>query len=257
VPFVSRSGEDDEEQSTTTAAGAPPAQDWDPDDPDTVNVHYDVSAWGIDERAELTGELAELELPHRWDGDELVVPEEVEAEVDALFERLEVELGPFAVPLALDAPSTEFGLDEWPPADVEVLRAALVEAEIPHRWNGATVTVASDAEDAVDDLLDAIERGDVAPADGSGPPEGALSTLFSIADRLARDPTDTPSRDELFELAPQLDGRQPPFGIATRVWGRVVEATNRLHGDFAADDFRSSDVIGDAQDLRTLVRPFV
>ena len=257
MPFVSRSGEDDE-QSSTTAAGAPPALEWDPDDPDTVNVHYDVSAWGLDERTELIGELAEQGVPHRWDGDELVVPEAVEPDVDALFERLESELGPFAVPLAADAPSTEFGLDEWPAADREVLEAALVEAEIPHRWVGATVVVAQDAEDAVDDLLDAIERGDLAPAGGSGgPPEGTLTTLFSVADRLARDPTDTPSRDDLLALAPQLDPRQPPFGIATRVWSRVVDATNALHEDFAGGAFESSDVIGHAQDLRTLVRPFV
>jgi hypothetical protein len=257
VPFVSRSGEEDE-QSSTTPAGAPPDLDWDPDDPDTVNVHYDVSAWGIDERAELTGELAELGFPHRWDGDELVVPEAIEAEVDALFERLEAELGPFAVPLGPEDEATEFGLDEWPPSDLEILRAALVEAEIPHRWHGTTVRVARDAEEAVDDLLDAIERGDLVPTDDAGgPPEGALSTLFSIGDRLARDPTDGASRDELFDLVPQLDGRQPPFGIAARVWSRVVTAAGALHADFTGDDFQASDVIGHAQDLRTLVRPFV
>ncbi len=73
--------------------------EWDPNDPETVNVHYDVSAWSIDQRAELTEALAEAEIAHVWEDDELVVPEEQEDVVDELFERLEELLGPFAVPL--------------------------------------------------------------------------------------------------------------------------------------------------------------
>ena len=61
--------------------------DWNPNDPDTVKVHYDVSAWTIDQRAELSEALAEDEITHVWDGDELVVPEEVEAQADELFSR--------------------------------------------------------------------------------------------------------------------------------------------------------------------------
>ena len=91
--------------------------DWNPNDPDTVKVHYDVSAWSIDQRAELSEALAEEDLAHVWEGDELVVPEELEADVDLLFERLEAVLGPFAVPLDADDPGVEFGLDEWPAGD--------------------------------------------------------------------------------------------------------------------------------------------
>ena len=257
MPFVSKSEGEDEERDGAVAPGAPPF-DWDPNDPDAVKVHDDVSGWPLDDRAELTSELAELGYPHLWEGEELVVPEELEAEVDALFERLESELGPFPVPLALDAESTEFGLDEWPAADLDVLKAALVEAEIPHRWAGATVFVARDAEDAVDDLLDAIERGDLADTDDAGgPPEGALQRLFTLADRLARDPTDVAGRDDLFELAPVLDPRQAPYGVAVRSWSKIVAAAEVLHGDFESGVHDPSDVIGHAQELRTVARPFV
>jgi hypothetical protein len=258
VPFVNRSGDDeDEERASAVAPGAPPFE-WDPNDPDTVKVHYDVSAWPFDERAELTSELAELGYPHRWEGDELVVPEELETEVDELFERLEAELGPFAVPLAAEAESTEFELDEWPADDLELLRASLIEAEIPHRWSGSTVVVARDAEAAVDDLLDAIERGDIASVDeASGPPEGALSRLFTAADRLARDPTDAAGRDDLFALVPTIEPRQAPFGVAVRTWSQIVGAAQTLHADFHGDNLDASDVIGHAQQLRTLTRPFV
>ena len=74
--------------------------------------------------------------PHVWDGEELVVPEEIEAFVDALFDELEAEIGPFPVPLLEGDPSTEFGLDEWPLKDLETLKESLIEAEIPHLWQG-------------------------------------------------------------------------------------------------------------------------
>ena len=47
--------------------------------------------------------LAGADLPHAWDGDELLVPEVVESQTDAMFERLEGELGPFPVTLEPDA----------------------------------------------------------------------------------------------------------------------------------------------------------
>ena len=85
--------------------------DWNPNDPDTVKVHYDVSAWTLAQRSELTAALADDEIPHVWEDDELIVPEEVEAQADELFARLEAVLGPFAIPLDPDEASVEFGLD--------------------------------------------------------------------------------------------------------------------------------------------------
>ena len=119
--------------------------------------------------------------------------------------------------------------------------------------------VAPDAEHVVDDLLDAIESGDLASLgdDGGGAPEGALNSLFTTADRLARDPGDATARNELFDLAAQLDGRQPPFGVTVRVWGHAVTATQTLVDDFHAAEHDPSEVIGHAQDLRTIVRPYV
>ena len=73
--------------------------DWDPNDPDAVKVHYDVSAWNLEQRAELSAALADEEIAHVWSDDELVVPEELEARTDALFERLDDELGPFPIAL--------------------------------------------------------------------------------------------------------------------------------------------------------------
>ncbi len=258
MSFVNRSGGEQKRQ-TQSASGAPPADDFDPGDPDVVKVHYDVSGWTIDQRAELAEAMVDAAVPHGWDGEELVVPEAAEDAADAVFARLEDLLGPFAVVLADDEPATEFLLDEWPPADLELLRRALVDAEIPHRWDGPRIYVATDAEEIVDDLLDAIERGDVASYDDNaddGPPDGALGRLYTIADRLARDPSESGARRDLFGLVPQLDPRTPPFGLAVRPWASIVAGGQALVDDFEAEA-DDSDVIGHAQELRTITRPYV
>ena len=234
--------------------------DWNPNDPDTIKVHYDVAAWTIDQRAELAEALAEADIAHVWDGEEVVVPEELEAEVDELFARLEELLGPFPVALDEDDPGVEFGLDEWPPGDRQTLTQALIEAEVPHRWDGATVIVATDAESTADELLDAIEQGTLvlaSSAGGASAPEGALDTMFSSADRLARDPDDRVGRDELTALLPELAPTVPAYGVSVGAWAKAVDAAGAL-GDLIDDaDATASDIIGAAQILRSLVREYV
>ena len=254
-----------EAQQDRAASGEP--FDFDPNDPDVVKVHYDVSGWNFDQRAELSEALAEAELPHVWDGDEVVAPEVFEDRIDALFDQLEKVLGPFAIVLAADAASTEFGLDEWTAADRTVLTDALVDSEVPHRWEGTTVVVAEDAEHAVDDLLDAIEAGELLVDGGDtavAPPEGALSTMFLSADRLAKDPMDAGARRELLGLAPLIDPKHPPYGMAPRPWAGAVAGVDALVELIDADaakgsrgDSDESEIIGAAQGLRSLLRPYV
>lgn len=244
----------------------PGVLDWNPTDPDTVKVHYDVSAWSVDQRAELTEALAEEDIAHVWDtdengADELVVPEELESITDDLFTRLEAALGPFPVALDPDEPSVEYGLDEWPPADRTTLTGAFVEGGVPHRWDGTTVFVPVGAEQVVDELLDSIEAGTLvltgtAPAQGA-PPEDALSTLFSSADRLAKDADDMVGRDEVSELVPQLDVAYPPYGVSKGTWSKIIEIGNRLVDLCGDDDASQSDIIGAAQELRSHVRQYV
>ncbi len=262
MAFVNK-GEDNQEATGTS--GQP--IDFDPFDPDVVKVHYDMSVWTFDQRAELSEALADAEFPHFWDGDELVVPEAVETDVDALFERLEALFGPFPIILQDDADSTEFGLDEWTDADRKVLTEALIDAEIPHRWDATTVIVAADAEHAVDDLLDAIESGELLGGTGdesAAPPEGALSAMFLAADKLAKDPLDASARSAMIDLQGQLDAKHPPYGLAHRTWAAGVEGVDRVvelvaaqARDVDSGDDHESEVIGAAQELRSLLRPYV
>jgi hypothetical protein len=259
VAFVNKGG--DEQRSERAGTGEP--FDFDPDDPSTVKVHYDLAAWNFDQRAELSEALATAELPHAWDGDEIVIPEQFEAEIDALFERFDEELGPFPIVLADDEPATDFVLDEWSVADRTTLSDALIEAEIPHRWKATTLVVAADAEHDVDDLLDAIEAGELlATGDGIEPPDGALGTMFVAADKLAKDPLDADARTTLIDLGQQIDVKHPPYGLAPRAWAGAVRGVAAITDRIAADSGApigsdESEMIGLAQDLRSLVRPYV
>jgi hypothetical protein len=259
MPFLQKSGDEDDERSQDVAAGAPPGFgiDFDPNDPDQVKVHYDLAGWSLEQRAELAETLAEREVPHVWEGEELVVPEEIEDAVDALFDELEQEIGPFPVLLDGEGPATEFGLDEWSRSDIEMLEQSLVEAEIPHRWQGTTLFVSSDAEHVVDDLLDAIEAGEVASLDEEAiAPDGALQTLYVSADRLRRDPTNTTGREQLLALVPKLSPTVPPFGLPAGSWAAMVEAARRLaaayQASLATDEIREA-----AAELYGVCRPWV
>jgi len=255
MPFVNNQGDDGQELSTESVT--PLDIDFDPNDPDVVKVHYNLAGWSLDQRAELSELLAEHSVPHLWEGEELVIPELIEEQVDFLFDELEREIGPFPVPLAPDEPSTEFGLDEWSFADIESLRVSLVEAEIPHRWDRRTVVVAQDAEHVVDDLLDAIEAGEVASLDeDAAAPDGALQDLYVAADQLMRDSAHAKARTTLLDLVPALESDVPPFGLAVNAWTVIVERAAALRDVFEAGG-DSERVQEAAEELRAVCRPYV
>jgi hypothetical protein len=262
MPIVSRGGEEDKNERA--ASGAPPGfdVDFDPNDPDQVKVHYNLTGWSFEQRAELAETLAERGVPHTWEGEELVVPEEIEADVDALFDELEKEIGPFPVPL-LDEEGedgegvTEFDLAEWSAADIDTLQESLLDGEVPHRWAGRTLVVSRDAEHVVDDLLDAIESGDAALLDESvEAPDGALNSLYVAADRLSRDGGDGPARTSLLGLVPGLSPTSPPYGLAARPWSVIVDRAKAVVAaiDAGAEE---GEVKAAASELRTVCRPYV
>ena len=61
----------------------------------------------------------------------------------------------------------------------------------------------------------------------------------------------------MLDAVEQLDAAAPPYGIAVGVWARSVDATRVLDELAGDDDASSSDIIGAAQSLRALVRPYV
>ncbi len=231
-------------------------QEFDAEDDDAVNVFYDLTVWDADQRSALVESLAAASIPHAWRGNELVVPEDAEEATDDIFERLEQEIGPFPVLLDDDDESVEFQLDEWSISERAVLNEQLIAGEIPHRWEGDSLFVIGDAGDDVDDLLDAIESGDLAVLDSSAP-DGALNTLFSIGDNLARTVDDATARMQLFDLAPQLSETSPPYGVARNTWMSVFSAVQQLVSAFTEEPFDPEHIAIAARNLRDLCRPWV
>jgi hypothetical protein len=131
--------------------------DWDPKDPDAPTVRYDLGDWSVDERVELVEMLADAEIRHDWDGNELLVPAECEAVVDAMVEDVEDEDDRDA-PRALQGELEEFELDGWTAADRMEFAAVLVERGIGHRWEDDLLLVGVDDADTVEDLLDEFDR---------------------------------------------------------------------------------------------------
>jgi hypothetical protein len=233
--------------------------EWDPSDPDVERVYYDLSDWSINHQAEVSATFAEHGVPHQWEGFELVVPDFAEEIADDLFDRLEVRLGLSgdAAPMAWgpDDPATEYDLADWSPAQRATLMRAVSDADIPHRLEGPLLLVPIAAEEVVDELLDAVESGDVMLLDDGEADEPALgmAELFTMADRLRREPNDQRGR-ALLAQATELDPERPPYGVALVTWRQAVGACDRLGDAIARDEIA---VVEIAEELWSLVRPFV
>ena len=248
--------------------------DWSPNDPDAVNVHYDLSSWTPDQEAELIEALAEGEIPHTWDGTELVVPEEVEGEVDALFEVLEARLGIESAdgtvtevetsdPIEADEQLTEYELEEWSVADRAVLTEALVASRVPHRWEDGLLLVPTDAEDAVEELMNDIESGQVwiVPEgdedDGYSTgedPSDVLLVFKSAGERLARNPLDADGLEALLAALEAADPDRPLPGIVPATWREICALAEDIADALAGSDTPDEPmVIDSAERLSTAV----
>ncbi len=129
--------------------------EWDPRNPESPTVRYDLADWSLEERVELVEMLAEADIRHDWDGNELLVPASAESAVDAILDEVE---DASEVPAGLAGELEEFELDDWSTADRVEFAAVLVERGIGHRWEDNLLLVGVDDADAVEDLLDEFDR---------------------------------------------------------------------------------------------------
>jgi len=254
--------------------------DWNPDDPDATRVYYDLSAWSIDQQGELASELADAEIPHSWEGNELVVPEEVEQAADLLIADVEIRLGiqdevegeepgdadlteVARIDLQPDVETTEFGLDEWTADDRGLVDRALVGAGIPFRWEAATLLVATTDEDVVDAILDSVEAGETddlaeVAAEADQLPFETLTTFFLAGERLRRNPLDAEGLEQLIKATDVADPRYAPYGVELPLWKRSCELAEQL-ADVLADevDVDNDAAMAVAEQLHDLLRPYV
>ena len=155
----------------------------------------------------------------------------------------------------------EYDLVEWEMTERSAATAALVEAEIPYRWEAELVLVVpAVAEDEVDVLLD--ELGDVeelaedGTVDGGEEAQGAMAELFVAVDRLQHDPTDPDLAADVLYAAGTVSASLPPYGIERPVWRQIQGLASTVVTDLedAADD---ETVAADARALREYLRDLV
>lgn len=259
---------------------------WNLSDPERPTVAYDLSAWSFDHQAELAARLAEAEVPHAWEGTELVVPEEHEAAADSVIAAVEQEFGidgsddgagdapagrslvdePVQQPLVEGRLVTEYDLADWEVPEREAVTRVLLRQQRPFAWEGTVLVVHADDEDVVDSLLDMIEEAipdGVFPeadddADGGRLPFETLTTFFLMADRLRRDPLDADGLEQLLDALDVVEPSRPPYGVDVRLWERTCELADELAGALADEDEPDHDeVVHLAAELHELLRPFI
>jgi hypothetical protein len=248
--------------------------EWNANDPDATRVHYDLANWTFEQMAELAAALADAEVPHAWDGNELIVPESAEEQTDDIVAQVEVRLGMpadgdadvaprEAVALADDAPSTEYDLAEWEPGERELVTSHLITRGLPFRWEEDVLLVGTDDEELVDAILDDVENDegvDLAEDDGDVDqlPFETLTTFFLAGDRLQRNPLDADGLEQLLSATDVADPDHPPYGVDKRLWLRMCELADDLAAALVDGD--EPDVVETqavAAELHDLLRPYV
>jgi hypothetical protein len=249
--------------------------DWNPNDPDATRVHYDLSNWSFEQMAELAAALADAEIPHAWDANELMVPESAEAATDDIVAQVEMRLGilndsdveaPTREPIALaeDAPSTEYDLAEWEKGERELVTSHLVARGLPFRWEEDVLLVGTENEELVDEILDDVENDEgVELPDDTGDdadrlPFETLTTFFLAGDRLQRNPLDADGLEQLLQATDVADPDRPPYGVDKRLWLRTCELADNLAAALVDGD--EPDVVETqavAAELHDLLRPYV
>ena len=241
--------------------------EWNPLDPDASSVHYDLSDWTIDQRAAVAEMFADADVPHAWVGNEVVVPSELEDEADELLDRLEQELGIGSDAQGTDSSGrgssreldnasndeiTEYELDDWSMGERSRLTELLVAAGIPYRWEDALLVTLTSMEDMVDELLDAVEAGEVTIVDSPNHPGSGrgiisagdssvsgetLTQMFLASERLQRDALDAEGLRILVGVLDDIEGGGAPFGVPLPVWRQASEMADQLADALAGNNF--------------------
>lgn len=163
--------------------------------------------------------------------------------------------------LDLNAPITEWELDEWTPNARAELTTILVESGIAHKWEQTVLLVASAVESEVEDILDEIENN-IAINDSDDDDDGddddedidaaadskVLGQLSALAQRISRNPSDTNSIRTLERLLEEIDGASAPGETSESVWRQIKDLAGQIEealvGGAQSDESTAMDLAG-------------
>ncbi len=155
----------------------------------------------------------------------------------------------------------EYDLVDWDVPERGAATTALLEAEIPYRWEPDLVLVVpAVAEDEVDRLLEELdevpEAEDDGSVDGGEEAQGAMADLFVAADRLQHAPGDADLARDVVEAATTVRACLPPYGIDRPMWRQIQGLASTLVADL--EDSAEEDVVAeDARAVRDYLRDYV
>jgi hypothetical protein len=177
---------------------------------------------------------------------------------------LTVSEPPLMLARGSDEEEVDYDLAEWHVGERSAATTALLEAEIPYRWEpGLVLVVPAVAEEEVDVVLDELDEveeldtdEDETGIDGGAVAQEAMGDLFVAADRLQHDPLDDRMAADLLMAAGTVSASGPPYGIERPVWRRIQELASTLATDLEepADE---ETVAADARALREYLRDLV
>ena len=163
--------------------------------------------------------------------------------------------------LDLNAPITEWELDEWTPDARAELTTALIESGIAHRWEQTVLLVASAVEGEVEEILDEIENNNEISDDDDDDSDDddddddanvadakVLGQLSALAQRISRNPSDANSIRTLERLLEEIDGANAPGEMSDSVWRQVKDLANQIEdalvGSAQPDESTAMDLAG-------------
>lgn len=155
--------------------------------------------------------------------------------------------------LDLNAPITEWELDEWTPDARAELTNALNLSGIAHKWEETVLLVASAVENEVEEILDEIESDnennvDDVDDDDDVADSKVLGQLSSLAQSISRNPSDTNSIRTLERLLEEIDGAGAPGEMSSSVWRQIKDLADQIEealvGNAQPDETTAMDLAG-------------
>lgn len=155
--------------------------------------------------------------------------------------------------LDLNAPITEWELDEWTPEARAELTNALNLSGIAHKWEETVLLVASAVENEVEEILDEIESDnennvDDVDDDDDVADSKVLGQLSSLAQSISRNPSDTNSIRTLERLLEEIDGAGAPGEMSSSVWRQIKDLADQIEealvGNAQPDETTAMDLAG-------------
>jgi hypothetical protein len=234
-----------------------PDADVDGDD----EVAVDLDHWSEIAREAATERLRASGVPHWWVGTSVHGAERDAAAIQQVLDEIDAE----PEPLDPGEDQVAYDMSEWDDDRVATLEARLADAELPFAWDGDELFVYARDEDAVDELVEAVEHPNELPADededdgepAAEPDAEMLGELFVAADRLQHDPKDHEQVGAVLLASEQVSEDAPPYGLAKADWRHLCERIEGLAVVLDKDEPDEDAVVDAARELRNSLRPYV